>query len=444
MRVWFAASFLALMGCGPVGSVDSALARGGAFAAGGGGALATGGALAAGGAPAAGGATSATACSVGLSAEQCADLARIQLPAELPRAAGNSHADDPDAALLGFKVFFDSRFSANLNVRCESCHSVDYGFADNKPTSIAGLGPGVRNAPTVFNAARYTTFLWDGRADSLWSQPLFAFENPAEMGFTRLEIAHLLGALYSEQYASVFGALPDLSDAARFPAKGAPGDAAFDAMSAQDQLIVSTIVANLGKALEAYMRKVATGPSAVDKFLAGDVTSLTDQQRDGMYVFASAGCLKCHGGPQLSDNQFHNLGVSAAADQPVDPGRAGGIATLQASPFNRHGSFFDGAPPDAPEDLTPLPGAFRTPSLRNLLKSAPYGHNGTFGTLESIVDFHLQGGGRVESGYVGTVDPLLEPKVLSDKDRAALVEFLKALVGAYPALPWGQWPNGNG
>jgi len=341
-------------------------------------------------------------------------------------------------------VFFDSRFSSNQEVRCESCHSVDYAFADNKPTSTAGLGPGTRNAPTVLNAARYSTFLWDGRADSLWSQPLFAFENPTEMGFTRLEIAHLLGVLYSKQYTAVFGPLPDLSDATRFPAKGAPGDAAFDAMSADDQATINGVVANLGKSLEAYMRKVSTGPSPVDKFLAGDTTALTDQQRDGMYAFVSAGCLNCHSGPQLSDNKFHNLGIAAAAGQGPDPGRAGGIATLRANPFNQHGRFYEGPAPDAPEDLTPLAGAFRTPSLRNLVKSAPYGHNGTYQTLEAIVDFHLQGGGRAENGFVGSVDPLLEPHVLSAEERAALIEFLKALVGAYPPLPWGQWPNGNG
>jgi len=385
----------------------------------------------------------ADVCSGSSPETPCAALSELQLPASLPAARGNSHAEDSNAAVFGFHVFFDSRFSANQSVRCETCHSVDYAFSDNQPTPAGGLGTGARNAPTILNAARYTTFLWDGRADTLWSQPLFALENPAEMGFTRLEIAHLLVTLYQKEYSKAFEPLPDLSDLTRFPAKGAPGDAAFDQMSSDDQTTINGVVANLGKALEAYMRKIASGPSPVDRFLGGSTDALTEQQSHGMHVFANAGCLNCHSGPQLSDNEFHNLGVPAATDGTPDQGRSGAIAILEKNPFNSSGPFFEGTP-EPSEDLTPVLGGFRTPSLRNLPKSAPYGHNGTFPTLESIVDFHLQGGGQADQGFVGTVDPLLKPRTLSDEDRAALIEFLKALEGDYPALPWGQWPNGNG
>ena len=382
-------------------------------------------------------------CHEGVSAATCAALAAIQLPSTLPPSNGNAHADDSNAALFGFHVFFDSRFSSNTNVRCETCHSVEHDFDDNLPTPTGGVGSGTRNAPTIFNAARYTSFMWDGRADSLWSQPLLALENPNEMAFTRLEIAHLLATLYAKEYATAFGPLPDMSDMTRFPARGAPGDPAFDAMAPADQETIDEVVANLGKALEAYMRHLATGPSPVDKYLAGDQTALTDTQVQGMYVFASAGCIDCHNGPQLSDGLFHNLGVAAAPGQAPDPGRSQGVKTLESSPFNAMGPFFDGAPVDM-VPLTPVLGGFRTPSLRNLTGSAPYGHNGTFATLESIVDFHLSGGGSDPSGYVGDMDPLLKPHVLSDEDRSALLEFLRALDGQYPGLPWGQWPNGNG
>jgi cytochrome c peroxidase len=415
--------------------------------------------------PAHGAAPQAT-CLEGVSSEDCEKLRAIVLPDSLPPARGNEHADEFSAALLGFHIFFDSRFSKNLNVRCESCHSVDYGFADNQAVPVAGLGPGVRNAPTVFNAARYATFLWDGRADTLWSQPLFAFENPAEMDFTRLEIVHLLNKLYTKEYVAAFSELPDFSDLSRFPARGVPGDVAYDAMSDEDKDTVNSVVANVGKALEAYLRKIATGPSLVDHYLrkmfpapedgldAGvppantapvEVAQLSPEQERGMAVFARSGCLECHGGPQLSDNQFHNLGVPASPGQALDLGRSeAAIAILQENPFNAAGAFFDGPRGDAPRVTPAVVGGFRTPSLRNLPKSAPYGHNGSFATLGDVVDFHLRGGGDDPTAFSGTLDPLLKPVNVSSEDRAALIEFLTGLAGSYPALPWGQWPAGNG
>jgi len=393
-------------------------------------------------------------CIDGVAERDCARLADIVLPDELPASPGNAHADDPAAAILGFHVFFDRRFSANLDVRCESCHSVDHAFNDNLPTPTAGLASGVRNAPTIFNAARYSSFLWDGRADSLWSQPLLALENPREMGFTRLEIVHLLGAVHASEYEAAFGPLPDFSDPSRFPPRGAPGDAPFDTMTESDRALVDGVVANLGKALEAYMRHLSTGPSVVDRYLAdtldverryaipGEGATLDAGPTRGLAVFVQSGCLDCHSGPQLSDGEFHVLGVPPAPGATIDEGRSeAAIAILESSPFNGRGAFADavGAPPRV---VAAVPGGFRTPSLRNLAGSAPYGHNGVFPTLGDVVDFHLRGGGHEDDSVV--VDPLLVPRTLSREDRAALIELLEALEGEYPALPWGQWPNGNG
>lgn len=382
-------------------------------------------------------------CYDGVTQEQCDAIAAIGLPATLDPSPGNRYADDETAALLGFRLFFDSRFSANLEVRCESCHSTDYFFADRQATPIKGLGEGVRNSPTVLNAARYSAFMWDGRADSLWSQPLLAFENPTEMDFTRLELAHQIGVLYGKDYEEVFGPLPDLSDTTRFPARGAPGHDAFDALSEDDQMTINGIAANVGKALEAYMRKLPTGRSPVDEYLAGDEAALSARQVHGMYVFARSGCMDCHSGPLLTDNRFHNLGVPTAEGREPDRGNAEGVEILAESVFGKNGPFWDGPEQAAPTE-EPVLGGFRTPSLRNLPNSAPYGHNGMFETLEAVIEFHLQGGGQAGDNFVGTVDPLLQPRELSTDDQAALIEFLQALEGSYPPLPWGQWPNGNG
>jgi cytochrome c peroxidase len=351
---------------------------------------------------------------------ECATVHAMALPAALPPARGNAKGDDTDAAALGFAVFFDARFSADETVRCATCHVPEDRFADGKPTST-GLSRVTRHAPTLLNAARMHWIFWDGRADSVWSQPLFAIENPLEMGFTRLELAHAIALRYAPDYEKVFGTLPELGDAARFPAKGRPGDPAWDAMSASDRDAVNLVAANVGKALEAYVRKLAAGPSALERFLAGDGAALDTDQRAGLVRFVKNKCADCHGGSLLSDQKFHALGVPAWPGDPIDVGREGAYATLAASPFTASGRFWDGPKEDVP--TTPDAGdhgAFRTPSLRNLTRSGPWGHNGRFATLDDAIAFHGP---------------------ISDSDRAAIVRFLEALDGTYPRPPWNDWPQ---
>jgi cytochrome c peroxidase len=369
-----------------------------------------------------------------LTPAQCDAVRALRLPDALPAARANAHADDQNAALLGFKVFYDARFSSNNQVRCASCHQPEQHFGDGLPVSNT-LAKGTRNAPSLLNAARERWVFWDGRADTLWAQPVQALENPKEMGFTRLGVAHLLSTAYASLYAKAFGPLPDLSDASRFPAAGKPGDPAWEAMAAADQQVVNQVVANLGKGMEAYERKLAAGPAPLDRFLGGDPTALDATTRRGLAVFAQAGCTSCHGGPNLSDEGFHNLGLPAAAEP--DLGRATGIPLLDADPFHSWGAFADPPVPDDSGPLQPQPaddGAFRTPSLRNVALSAPFGHDGSLSTLEDALDFHLRGGG-------GT-DPQLKPVSLSTDDRAALLDFLRSMNGTYPLPPWNNWPDG--
>ncbi|MBF5042605.1 cytochrome-c peroxidase [Aggregicoccus sp. 17bor-14] len=383
----------------------------------------------------------------GLGAQQCAEVRAMRLPEALPAARGNAHAEDPAAALLGFRVFFDARFSSDQQVRCATCHAPERHFQDGLPVAH-GLEDVTRNTPTVLNAAWQRWQTWDGSADSLWSQPLTALENPKEMNLTRLELAHRIAEYYGPRYEPAFGALPPLGDTARFPARGSPGSSEWEAMAPADQDAVNRVAANVGKALEAYLRKLAAGPSALDRYLAGDAAALGEQERKGLRVFVQAGCSSCHSGPQLSDERYHNLGVPALAGAPLDEGRSAGLAHAGASPFNALGPYADGPVPGASgADYVAQPGAealgaFRTPSLRNLEDSAPYGHNGRFATLEEVVDFHLQGGGRGAGGFVGEVSPLLQPRTLSADEREALLAFLRSLEGQYPAAPWNNWPEG--
>lgn len=383
----------------------------------------------------------------GLDAETCARVRALALPDELPPARGNAYGDDEDAAALGLGIFFDARFSANQEVRCATCHEPEAFFTDARPTSDGGLGALHRNSPTTLNAAGQRWSFWDGRADSLWSQPLLALEANAEMGISRLEVAHLVKRNYADAYESVFGALPDLDADDRFPPAGKPGDEAWEGMSEGDRLAIDRVFANVGKALEAYMRRSTTARSRVDDYLHGDEDALSEREREGLRVFATSGCLACHAGPRYSDERFHNLGVPDAEGSPPDEGRAAGARLLAESPFRLAGPHADDPPDDAPSpdelleeanDPASL-GAFLTPSLRNLVYTAPYGHNGAFWTLEEVIDHHLQGGG--EGGFLGEVDPLLAPVTLSDEEKQALVEFLVALEGALPPPPWADWPD---
>ncbi len=353
----------------------------------------------------------------GLDGTQCAELAAMRLPDVLPASNGNARADDQAAALLGFAIFFDARLSSNTNIRCQTCHVPERFFADGRPTSL-GLEPVTRNSPSLYTAAWMRWQMWDGKADSLWSQPLLAFENPKEMNFTRLELAHRMAESYQAKYEAIFGALPPLNDVVRFPARGKPGDVAFDSMAEVDRTAIDSVAANVGKALEAYERRLALGPGRFDRFLDGDATQFTASEREGARVFFAAGCATCHAGPMLSDQAFHALGVGA----PGDRGRAEALEILARSPFNAAGVFHDGPAGEVPMPTADDEGAFRTPPLRNVARTGPWGHDGRFDTLEAAVDFHL-------------------PATVKPAERTALLAFLRALDATDPPSPWNNWPN---
>jgi cytochrome c peroxidase len=369
----------------------------------------------------------------GLDAVQCASLAAMQLPASLPASIGNAVADDQRAALLGFAMFFDARLSHGGVLRCANCHLPERTFTDGRTTSF-GLSAVDRNSPSIFAAAWHRWQLWDGRADSVWSQPIQVLEDPREMDFTRLEVAHAMATIWRAPYEALFGALPPLDDVARFPARGKPGDPAFDTMTAADQLAVNRVAANAGKALEAYLRRAAHGPGRLDAFLAGQESALSATERAGLVVFVKSNCVRCHAGPTLADDSFHVLGVPEAVGSSAR-GRNAALEALASSPFTVAGPFHDGPPvAPAPSPDAAFEGAYRTPSLRNVARTGPWGHSGAFATLETVVDFHLQGGR-------GTVDPKLQAVTLTGGDREALLAFLRALDANDPPSPWNTWPD---
>ncbi len=374
------------------------------------------------------------------------------LPA-VPADPTSAVADDADAAHFGRWLYFDARFSDNGEVSCATCHDPALGFGDGLPLS-EGLSTTGRHAPSIFNTAYSRWMFWDGRCDSHWCQALGPIEDPGEMGFTRLQVAHLLAAdeALSEAYAAVFAPLPDLSDPARFPAAGRPMEdvtdplhLAWESMTAEDQATVDVIFANVGKAIAAYERLILTGPAPADDYIAvllseGEEAAeglISEDAVRGLGVFIGKGnCHFCHSGANYTNNEFHNIGLGPRDWlRPEDTGRFDGITALLASPFNGTGPYSDD-PAAAEVTLNYLAqtseqlGQFKVPSLRNVASHPPYMHGGHFETLIGVVTFYSE---LDEEPDWGHREDLMEPLELHESAIADVVAFLEALSGPGPA-----------
>jgi cytochrome c peroxidase len=361
---------------------------------------------------------------------KCAQWQSYVLPDSIPASRGNAFADNEAAAALGMKIFFDNRFSqSGSGVACVNCHDPEHAFAERKPTSHT-IKEVARNAPDLIDAAWYTkSHFWDGKVDNLWSAPLFTFEQDDEMGSSRLGVTHTLASIYKMRYEKIFGPLPDLSDTRRFPLSGKPGTPQFDAMSEQDKNLVNQVYVNVGKALEAYIRKLAAGRSPFDDFMNGSAKSLSSDAQHGMVAFTRHGCDTCHFGPTFTDEGFRNLGYPVKPRQPEDLARAGGIIFASKWQFTSTSKFADPIKGDSSAKVagvTGEPDGFRTPSLRNVDFTSPYGHDGSFDTLDRAIDAHAR----------------VLRAALDAQDKHDIIEFLHSLSGRPPHAPWNYWPGG--
>jgi len=278
----------------------------------------------------------------------------------------------PSELALGERLFFDRLLSKDGSVSCSSCHLPEHGFADNRRVSTGIKGQRtLRNAPTIVNRAFGQHFMWDGRANSLEEQVLQPIENELEMG---LPLAQAIGRLEGDAtYVRDF-------------------DVAFGALPSADLL---------ARALATFVRAQLRGGSPVDRFRAGSRDALTPAERGGLWFFESrGGCWRCHSGPNFSDEDFHNTGVASAGGAEGD-GAAGRFAVTGISAHR---------------------GAFKTPTLRGLVATAPYMHDGSLETLAEVVGFYRQGGHVNEN-----LDRAIAPIEMTDADASNLVAFLRAL-----------------
>lgn len=308
-----------------------------------------------------------------------------------PPDPSNTHADNPAAAKLGDTLFHDTKLAGEAGISCATCHDKNKGFADGLPTAN-GVATGPINTPTAL-AALNRWFFWDGRADSLWSQALGPLENPLETAGSRLHIAHRIQEAYADEYEAIFGALPPLQDTIRFPPIGKPGDPSFDGMTQGDQEAIHRLFSNVGKAIAAFERTLKPKKIRLEDYAAGNFDALTPLERDGLQVFVQAGCTNCHHGPALSDGAFHDILMPAHSGD-GDRGRIDGVTSLLASLFRMDGPYSDDPKAGAKlKQLVSVPemlGQIKTPSLRNVALTGPWGHGGRFSTLEDVVKHYGQ------------------------------------------------------
>jgi cytochrome c peroxidase len=359
------------------------------------------------------------------------DFTGMQLtPLQLQESTTNSVADDPMAASFGRKLFFDPGLSSDATVACANCHDPEHGFSDPKAFSLGVRGQaGSRHSMPVTAAVLHPFLLWDGRADSAWSQPLKALENPKEMDFTRAEVAHYVQQVYGAEYNTVFGALPGLN---AVPPRALPGDAAWNAMPVALQEDVERVFANVGKAIEAYERKLLCSNTRFDRWQRGEL-EFSEAELDGATTFDRENCANCHSGPTFSDGEFHDIGIPSR-----DRGRALGASQLLADAFNGAGEFSDdvtageGKLSEVSNELEQN-GAFRTASLRGVGQRTFFGHAAHEKSLRGFILDIYRGRGRRDDdrdgrrATVGELDEKLDGVDVDADQVDDLIAFLHTL-----------------
>ena len=349
-------------------------------------------------------------------AEEIAELESMSLASLEPPPADptNRFADDPRAAAFGRTLFFDTRLSSNGQVSCATCHRPELDFQDGT-TLAQGVGTTTRRTMPIAGMAHAPFLFWDGRKDSLWAQALGPLESPVEHGGNRAQYADLVARHYRDDYHNVFGVAPTTST---------PDE-------------VTRVFVNMGKAIAAYERGIGFGASRFDTYVEtlartgrapGDV--LTADEVAGLKLFTGkAQCTKCHNGPLLTNNEFHNTGVAAVPTLPADTGRFGGSTAVLGDEFNCRSKWSD-APPSACRELDFMLAAshdqeraFKVPSLRNVAERAPYMHAGQLATLAATVD-HYNRAPQAPAGHSE-----LEPLNLNAAELRQLEAFLRSLSG---------------
>jgi cytochrome c peroxidase len=333
-----------------------------------------------------------------VSAGDLAPLTSVPVPAE--------NVQTPEKIELGKMLFFDRRLSGDGTMNCATCHDPERAFTDGLELSLSyPTTRNWRNSPTLINVALQKQLFHDGRARTLEEQALFpmmsAFEMNRNLDFVE-EVIRSVPA-YVEAFRKVFG-----------------GEVTRERMA---------------MAIAAFERTLISVNAPIDRYLGGDEHVLSQEAKRGLAVFrGKGGCAECHFGAALSDDRFHALGVPENPEHRSDPRIA--VTRRFVAKVYQYEDF---------RSLTEDPGrylitkerrdwkAFRTPTLREVAKTAPYMHNGIFPTLDDVIEFFDKGGGRGNT--------VLKPLGLDDREKKDLKTFIdEALTGGdivirYPNVP---------
>lgn len=342
-------------------------------------------------------------------------LPPLTIPADNPQT--------PEKVALGDRLFHDKRFSATGEVGCVTCHDPALAFTDSPKRVSVGVRSltGTRNAPTVVNAAYMKSMFWDGREPDLEHQSAQPFVNPVEGGLADhapiLEIVRSDPA-YVQAFQSVFGATGERIG-----------------------------MTQVTQAIAAFERTLIAGDSPFDRFyFGGDRGALDEREQRGLDLFVNKGrCVSCHTIEQdhalFTDSAFHNIGVGIDRVQDEVPRLA--RAFLDAKSKGAEVDTTVLTDPQASElgrfavaeDLATV-GAFKTPTLRNVARTAPYMHDGSLKTLRDVVVHYNLGGKSQESERVNPyLSGGIRPLDLSEGEIDDLVAFMEALTSPQYAAP---------
>lgn len=297
---------------------------------------------------------------------------------------------------LGKSLFFDPRLSGSNQISCASCHAPDLSWTDGRQQSVGHDHKiNIRNAPSLLNVWFYKNLFWDGRSPNLEDQAFSPINNEIEMHSSMPEAIEKIRKIqgYKPMFDSAFG----------------------NHQVSPEQLT---------QALAVFQRTIVSRKAAFDDFLNGKKNALSDASLRGLHLFRTkAKCMNCHNGPLLTDDKFHNIGLTYYQREYEDLGR-----------YNVTKN---------PEDV----GRFRTPSLRDVLRTRPWMHNGLFDNIDGVINMYNAGGAnpkpkenQVNDPLFPKTDTLLKKLNLTKTERDDIVAFLNAITTnpttvRQPALP---------
>ncbi|WP_257874481.1 cytochrome c peroxidase [Helicobacter sp. 11S03491-1] len=285
-------------------------------------------------------------------------------------------------AQLGEKLFNDPILSLSGQISCANCHKKEFAYSDNKKVSYGhNHQKGKRKSPSLIMSGFGKEKLRDGRAKNLEEQVLFPIKDPKEMALNLDLLLQRLNHMpkYQKEFQAVFG---------------------------KPTITLQAIT----QAIATYERTLLPNPTRFDQFLQGSKNALNDEEIWGLHLFRTkARCMNCHYGISLSDQKYHNLGLTYYGRKYEDLGRYEVTKN--------------------PQDI----GSFKTPSLRQISRTSPYMHNGLFPTIRGILNaynagmFHPKPLPNQNNLFFPKTSPLLQKLNLNPDEIKAIEAFLKTL-----------------